>query len=115
MITPDEVRAFALSLPETVELETWGHPTFRVRDKIFATLSNDEPIGGVKATREEQGTLVSSDPETFRPSDYVGRFGWVTVQLDRVDPELMCDLIQDAWHRTAPKKLAADFDRQNAR
>ena len=50
------------------------------------------------------------DPETFAPSAYVGRFGWVTVDLARVDERLLEDLIRDAWRRTAPKKLAATLD-----
>jgi hypothetical protein len=32
MITADQLRRAALSLPETEERETWGHPTFRVQD-----------------------------------------------------------------------------------
>ena len=31
----DKARRLALSFPEAVEKETWGHPTFRVRDKMF--------------------------------------------------------------------------------
>ena len=32
----DRLRAICLALPEAVEKETWGDPTFRVRDRIFA-------------------------------------------------------------------------------
>jgi hypothetical protein len=37
-MTPDEFRRLALALPEAVESEHMGHPDFRVRKKIFATL-----------------------------------------------------------------------------
>ena len=46
-VTGDEVRALCLALPETTEKETWGdeptpgHPTFRVRDKIFVIMAED--------------------------------------------------------------------------
>ena len=50
------------------------------------------------------------DPETFAKSAYVGRFGWVTVQLERVGRPLLESLLRDAWRRTAPKKLAAALD-----
>ena len=33
--TIDRLRAICLALPEVVEKEAWGDPTFRVRDKIF--------------------------------------------------------------------------------
>jgi predicted DNA-binding protein (MmcQ/YjbR family) len=45
MITADELRRVVLSLPEAEERETWGHPTFRVRDKLFAALSDDAQQG----------------------------------------------------------------------
>jgi len=32
----DRLRRICLALPEAEERETWGDPTFRVRDKIFA-------------------------------------------------------------------------------
>lgn len=107
----DELRSLALSLPETVEIETWGHPTFRVREKIFATLSEDESLASVKTTKLEQVALVSSDPETFRVPDYVGRYGWVSVRLDRADDDHMRELVIDAWCQTAPKRLVKAHER----
>ena len=50
------------------------------------------------------------DPATFAPSAYVGRYGWVTVDLARVDPDLLQSLLREAWRRTAPKKLAATLE-----
>ena len=50
------------------------------------------------------------DPLTFAKSAYVGRFGWVTVDLGRVEPALIESLLREAWRRTAPKKLAATLD-----
>jgi len=64
----------------------------------------------IKASPDRQAELVDLDEETFAPSAYVGRFGWVTVDLARVEPLLLEDLLRDAWRRTAPKKLAATLD-----
>ena len=86
MITADELRQVVQSLPEAEERETWGHPTFRVRDKMFATMSDDGRQATVKATREEQAALVAAAPETFGFPAYVGRHGWVSIQLATVDP-----------------------------
>lgn len=110
MISGDEVRRLALSLPETEERETWGHPTFRVRDKIFATLSPDGTVGGVKTSRQEQALLLSSDPETYSYADYVGRYGWVTVHLTTADPDVVRGIVVEAWRRTAPRRLVAAYD-----
>jgi predicted DNA-binding protein (MmcQ/YjbR family) len=60
MITAEELRRVVLSLPEAEERETWGHPTFRVRDRMFAALSDDGREASVKATRQEQAALVAA-------------------------------------------------------
>ena len=86
MITAEELRRVVLSLPEAEERETWGHPTFRVRDRMFAALSDDGREASVKATRQEQAALVAAAPETFGVPAYVGRHGWVSIQLVTVDP-----------------------------
>ena len=65
MIPADELRRVVLALPEAEERETWDHPTFRVRDRMFAALSDDGRLASVKATRPEQAALVAAALETF--------------------------------------------------
>jgi len=111
MATFDDVRRIALGLPEGEERITWDVDiTFRVRDKIFAMGGPDGTHASIKASPDRQAELVDLDPDTFAPSAYVGRFGWVTVDLARVDEPLLEDLLRDAWRRTAPKKLAATLE-----
>jgi hypothetical protein len=111
-MTGDELRQIALALPEVTEKLTWEVDiTFRVRDKIFAIMGPDGGGASIKATLEAQQALVASDPETFSVSAYTGRFGWTSVVLARVDPDELRELVEDAWRRTAPKKLVAAFDR----
>jgi len=110
MITADELRQVVRSLPEAEERQTWGHPTFRVRDRMFAAMSDDGQEASVKATRQEQAALVSAAPETFGIPAYVGRHGWVSIQLATVDPAEVRELIVEAWRQTAPKRLVAAYD-----
>ena len=111
MTTFEDVRRIALALPEAEERLTWETDiTFRVRDKIFAIGGEGADRISVKASLETQAELIDLDPETFASSAYVGRFGWVTVDLDRVDPALLANLIREAWRRSAPKRLAATLE-----
>jgi hypothetical protein len=111
MTTFDEVRAIALGLPEAEERLTWDTDiTFRVRDRIFAIGGEGATRVSIKASLEQQAELLEMDPATFAKSAYVGRFGWVTVDLDRVDRGLLESLLRDAWRRTAPRKLAATLE-----
>lgn len=109
-MTDQQLRDLALGLPGVAERETWGHPTFRVGDKLFVGMAADGRTASVKATRDEQAVLVSSRPEVFAVAAYVGRHGWVEVQLAGVEPDEMAELVVEAWRRTAPKRAVREFD-----
>ena len=110
-MTGDDLRRMALALPETTEKVTWEVDiTFRVRDKIFAIMGEQGGSASIKASLQAQQALVASDPETFGVSAYTGRFGWTTVNLERVEADELQELVEEAWRRTAPKKLVAAFD-----
>ncbi len=94
-------------MPEAEERETWGEPTFRVRDRIFATGSLDGKFVSLKASLDDQSGLVAMDPKTFAVAAYTGRYGWVRVRLAGVGQELGLRLVTNAWMRTAPRRLVA--------
>jgi hypothetical protein len=110
MSSGDELRKIALSLPEAEERETWGNATFRVRDRIFVIMSDDGSSASVKAAREEQTALLAEDPETFTFPAYVGRHGWVGVDVGRIDGGQLRELVTEAWRMTAPKRVVRVFD-----
>jgi hypothetical protein len=106
----ERFRQLCLSLPEAEERETWGEPTFRVRDRIFAIGSLDGDYVSLKASLDDQSGLVEMDPKTFAPSAYTGRYGWVRVRLAGVGVGLAERLVTNAWKRTAPRRLIADYE-----
>lgn len=100
-----------MSLPEAEEILTWEvDVTFRVRGKIFAMGGDGADHASIKATPSIQADLVDRDPEAFKPAAYVGRFGWVNVDLTRIDGSELDGLIRQAWRLTAPKRLAATME-----
>jgi hypothetical protein len=108
MPTFDDVRRIATALPEVEEKVTWEiDVTFRVRDRIFLIGGEGSDRVSIKADLETQAELLEMAPATFGKSAYVGRFGWVTADLGRIDEDLLTSLIRDAWRRTAGKRLAA--------
>ncbi|HET8659895.1 MAG TPA: MmcQ/YjbR family DNA-binding protein [Micromonosporaceae bacterium] len=116
-VSYEQVRDWVLGLPGGCEVmvEAWGHPTLRVGDKMFASGGPGLPTMSLKATREEQEILVTEQPETFSVAGYVGRFGWVEVQLSTVDEDELRDLVVQAWRRTAPKRLVKQYDAGRSR
>ena len=106
-----DVRKLALEFPETEEKLAWGeHPTFRVRDKMFAVLFADERSVRIKATKEAQAALIGSEPDTYSFAPYLGQHGWVAVDVTRVDKQELVELLEEAWRLTAPKKMVRAFD-----
>jgi hypothetical protein len=105
-----DMRAIALSLPEAVEIETWGHPTFRIRKKMFASMATDGSTCTVKAVKEEQQACLRSEPDKFFMPAYVGKAGWIGINLDQIDRDELEELVTEAWRLTAPKKLLRTFD-----
>jgi hypothetical protein len=77
---------------------------------MFATLADDGSQATVKATRQEQAALVAAAPGTFGVPAYVGRHGWVSIQLATADPVEVRELLAEAWRQTAPKRLVATYD-----
>jgi len=104
-VTFNQVRRLCLALPEVQEIETWGDATFRVRNKIFLIGSQEGEAVSIKASLDDQSGLIEMDPETFSVAAYTGRFGWVRVQLAALSPQLAKRLIENAWRRTAPKRV----------
>ena len=84
-----------------------GHPTFRIRDRIFVIMASDGSGGSIKTSPGEQGELMAAFPEAVRSASYVGRYGWVDVDFAGVPDEVLREIIEGAWARTAPKRLAA--------
>jgi hypothetical protein len=70
----EQLRAICLGLPEATEIETWGNPTFRVRNKIFAMYRQDSVHTDLwcKAPVGVQEDLVQADPDRFFKPPYSG-------------------------------------------
>jgi hypothetical protein len=77
---------------------------------MFAAMSDDGQQASVKATKQEQAALIAAAPDTFGIPAYVGRHGWVSIQLRTVDPAELRELMIEAWRQTAPKRLVATYD-----
>ena len=109
-MTPDEFRDLALRLPEVVERQHQGHPDFRLRGKVFATLGwPDAAWAVVKLPPEEQEMRVAAEPGVFEPVPGAwGRRGSTKVRLAAADESAVRGALRAAWRNVAPKRLAAE-------
>ena len=104
------LRAICLALPEAVEKQAWGDPTFRVRERIFAMERRGDGRVSLwcKASVGSQEVLVGADPDRFFVPPYVGHKGWIGMRLDR-DPDWdeVAEVVRRSYRLIAPKRLAA--------
>ncbi len=112
MADQDDVRAIALSLPETDEHPSYGgRPSFRVRKKGFSSLRED----GISLTvhvgsLDEKEALLASDPEKFFTEPHYDGYPMVLVRYAQVDVEELRELLTDSWRLRAPKRVVRAFD-----
>ena len=110
-MTANDFRRLALSLPEAAEDEHMGHPDFRVRRKIFATLGPEEAWGMVKLTPQQQAAFIVAEPDVFQPVKGAwGRQGCTYVKLEAAEEPSVRQALIAAWRNTAPKRLAQQYD-----
>jgi hypothetical protein len=104
VVSVDQARALALALPEAVEEDHHGRPSFRVGGKIFATLW-DEDTMNVMLDPDGIRTAVQAKPSACAERWWGKRLAAVAVALASADAALLSDLLADAWERRAPKRL----------
>jgi hypothetical protein len=97
------VRAICLAYPGAIEKVSHGEPTFFTPKRVFAMVSNNHHGDGhvavwLPAAAGIQAELIAERPGTFYSPPYVGKGGWVGVELARVDDDELGGLIHEA-HR----------------
>ena len=115
MVTVDEVRAFAVTLPRSTEAFVQGRIKFRVGRIVFLAFSRDGTLLGFGFPKEWREALVESEPDTFmlpRPSDL--RYNWAVVRLEAIDEARMRELVLDAWQMVVPQKVVDEYARTHA-
>jgi predicted DNA-binding protein (MmcQ/YjbR family) len=111
--TLERLRAICLALPEAVETGGVGDPSFKVRGRIFAMRHqmDGRPSLWCKAEPGLQDILIAADPRRYFVPPYVGHHGWVGIYLDGdLDWDLLADLVDESYRRTAPKRLVVLLD-----
>jgi hypothetical protein len=108
MVSAQQVRDVALSLPRTEEHLIRDHIKFRVGKIVYVAISPDETVMGFGFPKEERAAMIAADPDRFfldRPSD--ARFNWIDTYLELLSPAEMREFVIDAWRMVVPKRVAA--------
>lgn len=103
MVTDTTARQLALALPDAVEQDHHGFPSFRVAGRIFATLPSPDRL---RAMLDEHGirSAVATWPESCRESYWGKRLACVEIDLTHADEPLVRDLLGEAWAHKNPHR-----------
>lgn len=102
----DEIREYCLEFDEAKENLQWGDDLcFKVRGKIFAIVSLDDPRLCFKCTPETFAELI--ERENIHPAPYVGRYKWVMFdRLSALRDDEMRELIRQSYEMVEAKAPA---------
>ena len=104
MVSVQQARQLALALPEAVEQDHHGRPSFRIGGKIFATLWDAEHMN---VMLDEGGilTAIHEAPQVCEEVWWGKKLAAVRVKLRLVESKALAQLLTEAWELRAPKRL----------
>jgi hypothetical protein len=114
MVTYAAAKRIALSFPETTEEPHFDMGSFRIRGKIFATVPDKQHFR-VFVDEHESRAAAAEDPDAFELLWWGKKLSGLSVTLAAVDRDRLHELLDDAWRRKAPKRLAAEYDSPDVR
>jgi hypothetical protein len=110
MVTVDDVRRVARSLPRSEEHLIRDRVKFRVGKIVYVAFSRDELVMGFGFPKDEREALVASQPTVFHlPNASNMRFQWAQAWMSELDEPQMEELVIDAWRMCVPKKISAAY------
>ena len=110
MVTVDDVRRVALSLPGTTEHLIRDRVKFRVKQLVYVAFSQDERLMGFGFPKDQRRALIESEPHKFLlPAAADMRYNWVDVRMAALDVEEMTELVTDAWTMVVPKRVVREY------
>jgi len=104
-----QVRRFALSLNGAVEQDHHGIPSFRINDRIFATLWDDSHLNIMLPPLRIVNT-VKENPNSCREFWWGRQLRCLQVDLEAASHSLVKQLLSEAW---ATKKVNKPYRTSN--
>lgn len=105
MVDIDTFRTLAMSFPEVEELPHFDKASFRIKKKIFATLTESKLQVSIKLSAVDQSIFCAYNSEVVYPvPNKWGLQGWTIVDLEKVALELLEGAMEAAYQEVSKKK-----------
>jgi hypothetical protein len=112
VVSEEDVRRIALSLPKTMEKPYNRLPGFRVQGKLFARVHEMPDVIMVGcADVAEKESLIATEPGKYFGTPHYEGYPALLVRLDMIDLDELTDLLTESWRLAASPRLRAAFDK----
>jgi hypothetical protein len=101
------IRQYMMSLPGTTEGLSHGTPAFYVNKKILVRMWENGEILVVHTDEREK--WIQAEPETFFITDHYRDYPYMLIRLDKVQPDVLKQLLTAAWLKKASKSLLKEY------
>src|SRR5262249_37074431 len=105
-MTAAKLRKLMLSFPGVAEVPHVDRRAVRTQRKIFATMGADESVNLSIQPEEARNGLMESFPKAFLSLGGWTRLGYVRVELEHVDDELLREVVTEAYRAALPKRAS---------
>lgn len=112
MPTWDDVVRIGTSFPGMEEGTWFGIPALKLGGKGGICRLRTDPDALVMRVADmgEREALLQGQPDVFFSTPHYDGYPYVLVHLDKVDPDELAELIEEAWRIKAPKRVVRAFD-----
>jgi hypothetical protein len=100
-VTPDDVRGLALALPEVTEGDHHGKRAYRLGTRILATQWTDTALNVLV----DESTARAAEGGPCALLWWGKTLSGVRVDLPGASPDVVAELLEEAWVRRAPARL----------
>lgn len=109
-----EVHQNVLLFPEVETSQHFEKVAYKVNKKIFLTYMENSSQFTVKFSPENQQLLCGISPQHIYPvPNKWGNQGWTLVNFNKLENEVLLELLKAAYCTVAPKKLAQEVLPEN--
>ena len=106
MVSIEAARTLALSFPEAEEQPHFEKTSFRIKKRIFATLSEKDKRCTVKLSPVDQSVFVKFNPSIIYPATGAwGKQGWTIIELKQVRKDLLTNALTTAYCNGSAQKI----------
>jgi hypothetical protein len=102
------IRQHMMTLPGTTEGLCFGTPAFYVNKKLLARMWENGEVLVVHTDEREK--WMAADPETFFITDHYRNYPSMLINLPKVEPGDLKELLTTAWLSGASKSLVKEYE-----